>query len=416
MRKISALLSESFRFAWMALISNRLRTFLSLLGITIGIFAIIAVYAIVDSLERNIRQSVDSLGSDVVYVQKWPWGGGDGEYAWWKYFQRPEVGMNDFKRLSARNPRTADFITYIVGSNETVKMGNSSVERVEVNGITFHYGALNALNVESGRYFSESEMNSGRSVALLGADVAAGLFPNGQAIGESVQCYGRTFVIIGVLPKEGANLIGQSHDTKMLIPATLFTALKGDEMGGSAIQAKVKPGFTTLELKEDLRMHMRAIRRLKPISEDNFTLNETSVFSQGLDTMFSAIGMAGTVIGGFSILVGGFGIANIMFVSVRERTGQIGIQKALGATRAFILTQFLVEATVLSVVGGVVGLVLVAGLMAAGTAVSGFELAMSLNNVATGVLLSATIGLLSGFAPASMAARLDPVEAIRFNQ
>lgn len=163
-------------------------------------------------------------------------------------------------------------------------------------------------------------------------------------------------------------------------------------------------------------MHMRAIRRLKPISEDNFTLNETSVFSQGLDTMFSAIGMAGTVIGGFSILVGGFGIANIMFVSVRERTGQIGIQKALGATRAFILTQFLVEATVLSVVGGVVGLVLVAGLMAAGTAISGFELAMSLNNVATGVLLSATIGLLSGFAPASMAARLDPVEAIRFNQ
>ena len=147
MRKISALLSESFRFAWMALVSNRLRTFLSLLGITIGIFAIIAVYAIVDSLERNIRQSVDSLGSDVVYVQKWPWGGGDGEYAWWKYFQRPEVGMNDFKRLHARSPRTADFITYIVGSNETVKMGNSSVERVEVNGVTYHYGALNALNL-----------------------------------------------------------------------------------------------------------------------------------------------------------------------------------------------------------------------------------------------------------------------------
>ncbi|NCZ94619.1 MAG: ABC transporter permease [Flavobacteriia bacterium] len=341
MRKISALLSESFRFAWMALVSNRLRTFLSLLGITIGIFAIIAVYAIVDSLERNIRQSVDSLGSDVVYVQKWPWGGGDGEYAWWKYFQRPEVGMNDFKRLHARSPRTADFITYIVGSNETVKMGNSSVERVEVNGVTYHYGALNALNLEKGRYFSEGEMNSGRNVAVLGADIASGLFPTGNAVGESVQCFGRTFVIIGVLPKEGANLIGQSHDTKMLIPATLFTALKGDEMGGSA---------------------------------------------------------------------------NIMFVSVRERTGQIGIQKALGATRVFILTQFLVESTLLSVVGGVAGLILVAGLMAAGTAISGFELAMSVSNVATGVLLSAAIGLLSGLAPASMAARLDPVEAIRFNQ
>ncbi|HAB30958.1 MAG TPA: ABC transporter, partial [Cryomorphaceae bacterium] len=345
MRKLSALLSESFRFAWMALVANPLRTFLSLLGITIGIFAIIAVYAIVDSLERNIRQSVDSLGSDVVYVQKWPWGGGGGEYAWWKYFQRPEVGMNDFKRLSARDPRAAASLTFIVGSRETLKFGNSAVENVEVNGVTFAYGSLNALNIEDGRYFSENEMASGRNVCILGAEVTQGLFPGGRAVGQSIQTVGRRFTVIGILPKEGANLIGQSHDTKMLIPATLFISLKGDEMGGSAIQAKVREGFTTLELKEDLRMHMRAIRRLKPLAEDDFTLNESSVFSQGLDTMFGAIGMAGTVIGGFSILVGGFGIANIMFVSVRERTGQIGVQKALGATRSFILTQFLIEST-----------------------------------------------------------------------
>ncbi len=155
MRKIVALLSESLRFAWMALVSNKLRTFLSLLGITIGIFAIIAVYAIVDSLERNIRQSVESLGSDVVYIQKWPWGGDGGEFAWWKYFQRPEVGMNDFKRLTARSPRTADYLTYIAGSSETLKNGNSSVENVEVNGITYLYGSLNSLSMETGRYFSE---------------------------------------------------------------------------------------------------------------------------------------------------------------------------------------------------------------------------------------------------------------------
>lgn len=416
MRKITALLSESFRFAWMALVSNKLRTFLSLLGITIGIFAIIAVYAIVDSLERNIRQSVESLGSDVVYVQKWPWGGDGGEYAWWKYFQRPEVGITDFKRLMAKNLRTAESLTYIVGSSETLKMGNSSVERVEINGVTFNYGALNSLDIAEGRYFTESEMNSARNVIILGADVADGLFPSGKALGESVQTFGRRFTVIGILPKEGANIIGKSHDSKAMIPATLFTFLKGDEFGGSAIQAKVKQGFSTLELKEELRMHMRAIRRLKPISDDDFTLNESSVFSQGLDTMFGAIGIAGTVIGGFSILVGGFGIANIMFVSVRERTGQIGIQKALGATRSFILTQFLVESTLLSLAGGLAGLILVAGLMMIGSAISGFELAMSSNNVLTGILLSAGIGLLSGLAPASMAARLDPVEAIRFNQ
>ena len=416
MRKLSALLSESFRFAWMALVANPLRTFLSLLGITIGIFAIIAVYAIVDSLERNIRQSVDSLGSDVVYVQKWPWGGGGGEYAWWKYFQRPEVGMNDFKRLSARDPRAAASLTFIVGSRETLKFGNSAVENVEVNGVTFAYGSLNALNIEDGRYFSENEMASGRNVCILGAEVTQGLFPGGRAVGQSIQTVGRRFTVIGILPKEGANLIGQSHDTKMLIPATLFISLKGDEMGGSAIQAKVREGFTTLELKEDLRMHMRAIRRLKPLAEDDFTLNESSVFSQGLDTMFGAIGMAGTVIGGFSILVGGFGIANIMFVSVRERTGQIGVQKALGATRSFILTQFLIESTLLSIVGGVAGLILVGLLMWGGTVITGFDLSMSLQNVFTGILLSAAIGLLSGLAPAFMAAKLDPVEAIRFNQ
>ena len=416
MRKLSALLSESFRFAWMALVANPLRTFLSLLGITIGIFAIIAVYAIVDSLERNIRQSVDSLGSDVVYVQKWPWGGGGGEYAWWKYFQRPEVGMNDFKRLSARDPRAAASLTFIVGSRETLKFGNSAVENVEVNGVTFAYGSLNALNIEDGRYFSENEMASGRNVCILGAEVTQGLFPGGRAVGQSIQTVGRRFTVIGILPKEGANLIGQSHDTKMLIPATLFISLKGDEMGGSAIQAKVREGFTTLELKEDLRMHMRAIRRLKPLAEDDFTLNESSVFSQGLDTMFGAIGMAGTVIGGFSILVGGFGIANIMFVSVRERTGQIGVQKALGATRSFILTQFLIESTLLSIVGGVAGLILVGLLMWGGTVMTGFDLYMSLQNVFTGILLSAAIGLLSGLAPAFMAAKLDPVEAIRFNQ
>jgi putative ABC transport system permease protein len=303
-----------------------------------------------------------------------------------------------------------------VGSRETLKFGNSAVENVEVNGVTFAYGSLNALNIEDGRYFSENEMASGRNVCILGAEVTQGLFPGGRAVGQSIQTVGRRFTVIGILPKEGANLIGQSHDTKMLIPATLFISLKGDEMGGSAIQAKVREGFTTLELKEDLRMHMRAIRRLKPLAEDDFTLNESSVFSQGLDTMFGAIGMAGTVIGGFSILVGGFGIANIMFVSVRERTGQIGVQKALGATRSFILTQFLIESTLLSIVGGVAGLILVGLLMWGGTVMTGFDLSMSLQNVFTGILLSAAIGLLSGLAPAFMAAKLDPVEAIRFNQ
>lgn len=416
MQKILALFKESFRFAWIALISNRLRTVLSLLGISIGIFAIIAVYAIVDSLEVNIRQSVSSLGKDVVYIQKWPWGGEDGEFAWWKYFQRPEMSVNDFKRLEDRNPNSAEVMAYVAGSTEVVKRGNSSVENVQVNGVSFDYGRLNALNIAVGRYFSELEINVAKNVTVLGADIAEGLFPGGLGQRPVIQVLGREFLVIGVLPKEGASLTGQSHDTKILIPYTLFSLLKGDEMGGAAIQVKAKSGVEMAALKDELRVHMRAIRRLKPVAEDDFSLNETSVFSQGLDEMFGIIGLAGTIIGGFSILVGGFGIANIMFVTVRERTGQIGIQKALGATRSFVLMQFLMESTILSIIGGVAGLIFVAGALRLGTALSGFELYLSFSNVATGLLLSAGIGIISGLAPAYSAAKLDPVEAIRFNQ
>jgi len=416
MQKILALFKESFRFAWIALISNRLRTVLSLLGISIGIFAIIAVYAIVDSLEVNIRQSVSSLGKDVVYIQKWPWGGEDGEFAWWKYFQRPEMSVNDFKRLEDRKPNSAEVMAYLAGSTEVVKRGNSSVENVQVNGVSFDYGRLNALNIAVGRYFSELEINVAKNVTVLGADIAEGLFPGGLGQRPVIQVLGREFSVIGVLPKEGASLTGQSHDTKILIPFTLFSLLKGDEMGGAAIQVKAKAGVEMAALKDELRVHMRAIRRLKPVAEDDFSLNETSVFSQGLDEMFGIIGLAGTIIGGFSILVGGFGIANIMFVSVRERTGQIGIQKALGATRSFVLMQFLMESTILSILGGLAGLILVAGALRLGTTLSGFELFLSFSNVATGLLLSAGIGVISGLAPAYSAAKLDPVEAIRFNQ
>jgi len=416
MQKILALFKESFRFAWIALISNRLRTVLSLLGISIGIFAIIAVYAIVDSLEVNIRQSVSSLGKDVVYIQKWPWGGEDGEFAWWKYFQRPEMSVNDFKRLEDRKPNSAEVMAYVAGSTEVVKRGNSSVENVQVNGVSFDYGRLNALNIAVGRYFSELEINVAKNVTVLGADIAEGLFPGGLGQRPIIQVLGREFLVIGVLPKEGASLTGQSHDTKILILHTLFSLLKGDEMGGAAIQVKAKSGVEMAALKDELRVHMRAIRRLKPVAEDDFSLNETSVFSQGLDEMFGIIGLAGTIIGGFSILVGGFGIANIMFVTVRERTGQIGIQKALGATRSFVLMQFLMESTILSIIGGVAGLIFVAGALRLGTALSGFELYLSFSNVATGLLLSAGIGIISGLAPAYSAAKLDPVEAIRFNQ
>ncbi|MGA1380788.1 MAG: ABC transporter permease [Schleiferiaceae bacterium] len=416
MRQLIFTVWESARLAWAAMTANLLRTVLSLLGIAVGIFSIISVYAVVDSLERSIRSSVQGLGSNVVYVQKWPWGGGGGEYAWWKYFQRPEVGYEDYQRLTEFGVRGSDAIVLLNGTTTTVTLGNSNVEQSEVRGITYDYAQLNDLDFADGRYFTERELRSGQSYCILGADIAAGLTSSGTLVGRSVRMLGRDFQVIGILEREGSSLVGETHDARVLVSARWVVANIGDELGGSAIQVRAAPGVPTDELKENLRAVLRKIRRQPPSADDSFALNESSSLSSGLDQMFGVIGLAGTVIGGFSILVGGFGIANIMFVSVRERTGQIGVQKALGAQRGFILAQFLLESIMLSLVGGIIGLLLAGGLIAVGASVSDFELSVSFENVVTGIGLSAVIGLIAGYAPAEMAARLDPVEAIRFNQ
>ncbi|MBT3364261.1 MAG: FtsX-like permease family protein [Flavobacteriales bacterium] len=407
---------EALRFAWIALVGNRLRTFLSLLGITIGILAIISVYAIVDSLEKSIRNSVEGLGSDVVYVQKWPWGGGGEEYAWWKYFQRKDVDYDDFMQLTARGVASASDIVLLNGSNGTITHDNSNVENAQIRGVSHGYARLNALDISAGRYFSTLESRNGRSICLLGADIADALFLNEDPVGKKVKAFGREYLVLGVIKRQGASLVGENSDEMMMVPAVNLIRIIGKRSEGSAIQIKVKKGLELAALKEDIRMQMRAIRRLRPRADDDFSLNDSSTLSSGLDSMFSVIGALGTVIGGFSILVGGFGIANIMFVSVRERTGQIGIQKALGATKYFVLSQFLFESIMLSLVGGVAGILLVALLMWLGSMATGFALVLSTANVITGLLISVAIGIIAGIAPAIVAANMEPVDAIRFNQ
>ena len=407
---------EALRFAWIALVGNRLRTFLSLLGITIGILAIISVYAIVDSLEKSIRNSVEGLGSDVVYVQKWPWGGGGEEYAWWKYFQRKDVDYDDFMQLTARGVASASDIVLLNGSNGTITHDNSNVENAQIRGVSHGYARLNALDISAGRYFSTLESRNGRSICLLGADIADALFLNEDPVGKKVKAFGREYLVLGVIKRQGASLVGENSDEMMMVPAVNLIRIIGKRSEGSAIQIKVKKGLELAALKEDIRMQMRAIRRLRPRADDDFSLNDSSTLSSGLDSMFSVIGALGTVIGGFSILVGGFGIANIMFVSVRERTGQIGIQKALGATKYFVLSQFLFESIMLSLVGGVAGILLVALLMRLGSMATGFALVLSTANVITGLLISVAIGIIAGIAPAIVAANMEPVDAIRFNQ
>jgi len=282
--------------------------------------------------------------------------------------------------------------------------------------VSHGYARLNALDISAGRYFSTLESRNGRSICLLGADIADALFLNEDPVGKKVKAFGREYLVLGVIKRQGASLVGENSDEMMMVPAVNLIRIIGKRSEGSAIQIKVKKGLELAALKEDIRMQMRAIRRLRPRADDDFSLNDSSTLSSGLDSMFSVIGALGTVIGGFSILVGGFGIANIMFVSVRERTGQIGIQKALGATKYFVLSQFLFESIMLSLVGGVAGILLVALLMWLGSMATGFALVLSTANVITGLLISVAIGIIAGIAPAIVAANMEPVDAIRFNQ
>lgn len=407
------ILSESLQFAWHALVVNKLRTILSLLGITIGIFTIVSVFTVVDSLERNIRNSVSDLGSDVVYIQKWPWGGGGGEYAWWKYFQRPEPSYREFKELQDRNDAAAH-LAFAFGTNKTLKYQRNSVENAQLLAVSLDYYRIWPYDLARGRFFSPIEASSGTPVAVIGADIADGLFAGMDPLGKEVKVMGRKLRVIGVFEKQGKSMVGQNIDEFMIVPVNFMRGIMNvNNRNGAMIMAKAGAGVEMSQLKDDLRGNMRSIRRLKPKAEDSFALNEISVISAGLDSLFRIVGIAGWVIGGFSILVGGFGIANIMFVSVRERTNQIGIQKSLGAKNHFILLQFLFESILLCLIGGLIGLAVVFALMKIISNSSDFEFQLSLVNVIQGISISVIIGLISGFVPAWSAARLDPVEAIR---
>ncbi|MFN8154369.1 MAG: ABC transporter permease [Bacteroidia bacterium] len=409
------LIRESIIMAWHALVVNKLRTILSLLGITIGIFAIISVFAAVDSMERDVKGSVEKLGNNVIYIQKWPWAFG-GDYAWWKYWQRPVPKIDELPILKARSQEAQSIAFMAFLGSQTIKFEGNSVENCDVNLVSHDYNLIASFDLFDGRYFTESESNGGYPVALVGYDIANTLFPNSGAVGKKIAVKGHKVTIVGVFAKEGESMIGNSHDNSVLIPVNFgrkFIDIRS-ERSQPMMMVKAKEGVSNQELIDELKGNMRSIRRLRPSEEDNFALNETKMLSAQIGKLFDVISWVGLFIGLFSILVGGFGIANIMFVSVRERTPLIGIQKSLGAKNYFILIQYLTEAVILCLVGGIIGLILVYFITLLAAMVD-FNFALSMWNIVTGLGVSVLIGLISGLFPAAAAARLDPVEAIRAN-
>lgn len=406
------LILESFQFALSALIVNKVRTVLSLLGITIGIFSIIAVFSVFDSLEKAIRDDISSLGDNVLFIQKWPWAMGGSDYPWWKYWQRPETNLRELAELQRRS-NAAEAFTFMVSVSRNISAGNITIKNSGINAVSHDYDRVMSMDIGSGRYFTPLESQSGRNVIIIGADVAETLFPGADPIGRSVKVFGRRMDVIGVLAKTGDNIFGGSEDNSAFITINFARNVIDLRSTGTTILAKVKPNVSNEELKDELTGIMRSLRKLKPAAEDNFAINEMDIINRGFDQFFGVIAIVGWIIGGFSLLVGGFGIANIMFVSVKERTSQIGIQKSLGAKNYFVLLQFLFEAVFLSVLGGIVGLLIVLVIALIITSTTSFTMILSLQNILLGIFVSAFIGLLSGFIPAWSASRLDPVEAMR---
>lgn len=412
---VARLILESFSFAYNSLHGNKLRTFLSLLGITIGIFAIISVFTVIDSLENYIRNSLNSLGSNMVYIQKWPWTPPEGEteYPWWKYLNRPVPTMEETEELIRRAKNIEDAV-YFFGFNRTVQYENSKAENTEILATTHQLINTWSLEIEKGRYFTESESNSGASLAILGSELATRLFEQVNPVGKMIKMQGHRFLIIGVYTKKGEDMFGTSMDKRIHIPVVyamnMVDVRNRDQ--GQTINIKAKANADRDEFIAELEGIMRNLHRLKPMEENDFAINEVSLISTRFDAFFKVFNLAGWVIGGFSILVGGFGIANIMFVSVKERTKIIGIQKAIGAKKYFILLQFIFEAVVLSMVGGIIGLILIFIGTTIFSYASSMTIALTLSNIILGLTISGVIGVLAGFIPALTASRLDPVEAM----
>ena len=409
-------LKESFRFAVNALRNNKLRTFLSLMGVTVGIFSIIGVLAAVDSLEKQIKNSLSSLDQSTVILSHFSFG--PTEVPRWKRQQFPLVSYEEYQYLK-RTLTDTKAISYLLNvPTQTIKYNDETLENVQAISSTHEYYDVEALQFQKGRFFNESESVGGSSVIVIGDEVKNQLFgKDGNAIGKKVRVFSRKLTVIGVLKKEGVGIFGDSKDEAVVVPVNLARKIYGETKSGfPRIAILPESNIDNEGYLASLDQKLRNKRGLKIGQVSTFFANQFKGLTDIIDGLISALKLIGWGIGGFALLVGGFGIANIMFVSVKERTNLIGIQKALGAKRRFILFQFLFESVLLSIFGGLIGMFLVwaitFGINESGIT-GDFKFVLSMANVFLGLSVTFFIGIIAGIVPAISASRLDPVEAIR---
>jgi putative ABC transport system permease protein len=407
---------ESIVQAVQELNGNKLRSFLSSLGITIGIFCIISVLSAVDSLQQNISESFEKLGNDVLYVDRQPWNEDPGSN-WWKYRRRPSPDYEDYEALK-RNVKGAEFASLTIFiPGRTIEFGSSHVRGGYMAGLTYDYADISKLEFEGGRYFTHDEYATGANKVILGFSLADELFRNIDPIDKMVKIAGQKFQVVGVLKKEGNSLINIfQYDEAILVgfnTAKKLVNVKTGSTWGTMLNVKARPGVELVDLRDEVTGVLRAHRKLRPKEDSNFAINELSMFTKLLAPVFGVMNGVGFIIGLFAMIVGAFSVANIMFVSVKERTNIIGIKKALGAKRGVILLEFLIEAILLCIVGGLLGLGIVILVLKLVSGIFHYEMFVSTGNILAGLFGAIIIGVIAGIIPAMQAARMDPVEAIR---
>jgi putative ABC transport system permease protein len=414
------ILHESLASAWYELMHNKLRAGLSVLGISIGILCIIAIMSAVDSLKFNIQSSLSSLGNDVIYIQKWPWMPENGEvYKWWDYYRRPVCNIQEMKSIKSQTAMAEGVSLVVFVEDQQAKYKQLDAQGTSVVGVTQDYHMIRALNFSEGRYFTDIEFEMGRKYVIIGYDVAKALFDNSpSAIGREIEMLNQKYTVIGILEKEGKDILSFSQDNVMMVPYHSISSVLDMEKYEPFIAIKAGNKVNLTDLKLELKGAMRKIRKLKPKEKDDFSFNQMSLLSQSVDSIFKLLNIAAIVIGGFSIIVGAFGVANIMYVSVKERESQIGIKKALGAKRIYILSEFLIESVFLSIFGGIMGLIAVyllfggLSMMLAWMEVE-LKLFVAVKFVLWGLGIAIATGVIAGFKPALTASSLNPVDAIR---
>ncbi len=411
MRSLS-IMAESLQIALRALWANKVRGALTTLGIIIGIVAVVTTMTAVNGLRNQFRESFSAVGSDVIYVSRMPWVVMNDFFL---YRNRPGLDLREARALEARL-RGRALVNPSLDTRVDVKRGSETLDDVTIIGTTEKQSQLSIAQPQLGRFLMPFDLSSKRSVCVIGSDIRDRLFKGVDPVHRTLRIGHHDFRVIGVMEKQGGSFLGgPNFDLQVYIPITTYVRVFGGRRGHVDVNIAVKaPSQEAMaDLEYEVVGEMRKVRGLRPAEPDNFSINKLDTLVGTFNNVMGVVLLVGLVVTSFSLFVGAVGVMNIMIVSVTERTREIGIRKAIGATRRSILFQFLFESSAICLLGGAIGITL-AAIVTAILDATVMPASLSLPIVGVAVLVSALVGVAAGVAPAWRGARLDPIEALRY--